>query len=686
MQHFHHHAPRRAIVLACAVYLLSLPMHAAASTPDHDKVGPRPQDDFYIAVAQADRDVIGHPPPARFAEADDETPGVAPHLSESDAAQLHTILDSAASKQHPPGTRLQRLGDFFISFTDADTIENLGTHPLEPLFARIDAIHGAAELGALFGYLGIVNIPAPLTAVVERSPTNSARLQVRLASTDMDYSHLQKAGWTYPPSVRLANPTRYVAYIEFMLSGVGDAQAPIHAKQILSFETQLDQIARTRHPSDAGPQSLTLTELGHLAPGIAWPAFVQARGFGDKVDSMVIENPNYVHALDALIAKTSIDTIKTYLKFKCLDVYADYLPRRFSAARRKSGPIAAADPDHPQRWQAAVDLINVTLGNELGREYTDRYFSPARRASVSALVESIRDAYRREIADAAWLDDESRRRATAKLDGMSIAFESPSGWQDNTGPVIRRSELFGNMMRIAEYRNREAAARIGQRIDYPIDLVLLPQYEVFRYIREDNCAFLSAAAINDILSANINVAEAYGNLGTMIAHEMTHAFGPRSTLLFDQDANRPTWLTEPARLRYIQKMEALATQFNTQPPTPYPPMPGLYTIQSYALDESVADLAGLQVSFSAYQARMRHQPAQAPLRLSGEKRFFYAFADSRYDESHLEHPLRTHWTAHAPAFFETNAIVRNLDGFYRTFDIKPMDELYLPENRRITLW
>ena len=132
-------------------------------------------------------------------------------------------------------------------------------------------------------------------------------------------------------------------------------------------------------------------------------------------------------------------------------------------------------------------------------------------------------------------------------------------------------------------------------------------------------------------------------------------------------------------------MESLATQFNTNPPRPYPPLPGQYTLSSYALEEGVAYLTGLQISFNTYQSEMRGKPPELIRGIPGERMFFYFFADSNVDESYHP-PLRTHWIAHAPGYFNTNATVRNLQGFYDAFGVRPMDALYLPDNQRITLW
>ena len=671
-----------ALAIACAIVLSGIDPACATGTPVPDTQGHvRPQDDLYLADFFRDPDFV-HRVPAIVV--DDKTPAGPPEPTRSVDDKLRAILEGAASMQQPPGTRLQLLGDFYASYTDADSIERLGVQPLEPLFARIDAIHHARDLGALFGDLGTLNVPTPIVALVERSPRDSARMQVRLASSDVGYSHLQKSGWLYPASSRLNNLTQYGAYIEQVLSESGDAQAHAHALRVLELEVQIDQIARTRPASDRQDRPFTLAELGDLAPGIAWSAWMTARGFGDAVDSVVVENPYYIHALDAVLVKTPIDSIKAYLKFKCVDVYADYLPRRIATARRASGTLSIVDPDHHARWRDGIDLVNVTLGQELGREYGERYFTSAQRERVSALVESILAAYRRAIMQAAWLDSESRTRAIARLDSIEFVIGYSTQWEDDPTLVIRRNDLFGNMTRIAARRNAQDAAMLGKRIGRSVDALMLPQSAVFRYVREDHRVLLPAAGLEE-LDKRSNFAYRYALLGAVIAHEISHAFAPRTTLSYPDDVHRPTWLTDAARLRYIEKMESLATQFNTNPPRPYPPLPGQYTLSSYALEEGVAYLTGLQISFNAYQFLMRGKPPELISGIAGERIFFYYFADSNFDASH-EPPLRTHWPAHAPGYFNTNATVRNLNGFYDAFGVRPMDALYLPENQRISLW
>jgi predicted metalloendopeptidase len=151
-----------ALAIACASILSGIDPACATGTPVPDTRGHvRPQDNLYLADFFRDPDFVRR---ASAIVVDDKPPAGPPEPTRSVDDKLRAILEGAASTQQPPGTRLQLLGDFYASYTDAESIERLGVQPLESLFARIDAIHHARDLGALFGDLGTLNVPTPIVA------------------------------------------------------------------------------------------------------------------------------------------------------------------------------------------------------------------------------------------------------------------------------------------------------------------------------------------------------------------------------------------------------------------------------------------------------------------------------------------------------------------------------------------
>ena len=73
--------------------------------------------------------------------------------------------------------------------------------------------------------------------------------------------------------------------------------------------------------------------------------------------------------------------------------------------------------------------------------------------------------------------------------------------------------------------------------------------------------------------------------------------------------------------------------------------------------------------------------------LSGDERFFYGFAQSWRSKQRPQELLeQIKSDPHAPDEFRVNGAVRNHPAFYATFGVKPGDALYLPPEKRVSLW
>jgi len=104
------------------------------------------------------------------------------------------------------------------------------------------------------------------------------------------------------------------------------------------------------------------------------------------------------------------------------------------------------------------------------------------------------------------------------------------------------------------------------------------------------------------------------------------------------------------------------------------------------LTESVADLAGLLVAHDAYLLSLKGKPDAVIDGLSGEQRFFLAFAQ-RWRKLQGEAALRRQIKSdnHAPGEYRSDA-VRNVDAWYKAFDVAPTDRLYLKPEERVQIW
>jgi predicted metalloendopeptidase len=104
------------------------------------------------------------------------------------------------------------------------------------------------------------------------------------------------------------------------------------------------------------------------------------------------------------------------------------------------------------------------------------------------------------------------------------------------------------------------------------------------------------------------------------------------------------------------------------------------------LSENIADLAGLRAAYEAYHASLNGREPPVIDGLTGDQRFFIAYAQSwklKLREASLRQEIAT--DGHAPDQYRV-LTVRNLDAWYQAFDAQPGDALYLPPEQRVRVW
>jgi predicted metalloendopeptidase len=172
----------------------------------------------------------------------------------------------------------------------------------------------------------------------------------------------------------------------------------------------------------------------------------------------------------------------------------------------------------------------------------------------------------------------------------------------------------------------------------------------------------------------------YGAIGAVIGHEISHSFDNNGAA-FDSTGALRNWWTAADLKKFEEAGAALAAQFDT-----YKPFPDLAVNGKLTLGENIADVAGLQAAYDAYHASLNGKAAPVIDGFTGDQRFFIAYAQTwatKMRDEALRARIAT--DGHAPGMYRA-LTVRNLDAWYKAFDVKEGDKLYLAPDKRVRVW
>lgn len=601
--------------------------------------------------------------------------------------QVRTLLQEAAASHPVKGSIAQKVGDYYASVMDATGIEAKGLTPLANEMSEIASIANRRSLSA---YLG-----ATLNSEVDGLITNADHvfgvwMNQGFDDADHNYPHLWQGGLGLPDRDNYLDPSsqmsemraKYQAHIAAILKAAGLTDTENRAARILSLETKIARaFAPDADAADVFKQNnpWKRTDFEVKAPGMDWDAFFASAGLAGQADFLVWQ-PSAVTGVSALVQGEDLDLWKDYLRLHLIEHYACILPEAVAAEHRKFYGSIMPNQQIPGREDDAVAATNGALGMAVGQLYTQRYFPPEAKAKAQAMARDLITAYHARISNVTWMSPQTREKALAKLDAFEIGIGYPDHWIDYSTFDVVRGDAFGNMRRAESFQRQLNLAQLKQPVD-PTQWSINPQIPGAIIMFSPNAEFFAAAILQPpYFDAGGDTASNYGSAGAGMAHEIFHSFDELGNI-YDAHGRLQRWWTAEDTARFHAAASKLAAQFDG-----YCPLADFCIKGEQVLGECVADLAGLTIAHDAYILSLKGKPDVVIGGLTGEQRFFLAFARRwRIIQTDAKLRKRIATDTHAPGEYRADT-VRNIDNWYDAYKIGPNDKLSLDPGLRVRIW
>jgi putative endopeptidase len=392
--------------------------------------------------------------------------------------------------------------------------------------------------------------------------------------------------------------------------------------------------------------------------------------------------PDVLHKTAGLFATEPLDAWKAYMRYHVLHAYGGVLSTPFADELFDFyGRTMAGAQERTPRDKRGVSRVSNELGDPVGELYVDAHFSQQTRDKARALVENLRTAYSKRIDGASWMALETKKEAQAKLAALVAKIGYPDKWKSYATVKIAAGDLVGNENNLAVWSWNDEVSKLGKPIDRA-EWSMTPQTNNAYYsARLNDIVFPAAILQPPNFDPAADPAANYGAIGATIGHEMSHAFDDQGRKS-DGTGRQRDWWTPADAEHYVRESDKLVEQFNG-----YEPLPGNHINGKLTLGENIADLAGLRIAYDAYKLSIGGKEAPVIDGLTGDQRFFIAFAASWKEICRPEiQRNRLLSDVHSPARFRVNGTVRNMDEWYAAFNVQPGDSLFLKPEDRVRVW
>ena len=593
--------------------------------------------------------------------------------------RLRGILETSSAPAVDDAADAVKTRALYHAFMDQARVNALGAKPLEPDLAAVRAVKSRDQLALLQSKVG--TFQGSLFSVdIEADAKDPDRYAVYvgqdgLGLPDRDY---------YLKPEFAAKKAKYQAYVGQMLRLAGWPGADALAKAVVAFETRIAEASWSR-VEERDPDKIynptTVARLTKDAPGYPWRAVLDTAEL-KGVDRVVVGEKTALPKIAAIYQRTPLEVLKAWGAFHVIDQASPYLTDRFEKPHFAfHGTALTGQPVQRARWKRGVSLDDAVMGEALGRVYVAKYFPPEAKAKIRDLVENLRSALGERIEKLDWMSPETRQKAQAKLKAMTVKVGYPDKWRDYSRLEISATDLYGDVERANTFEWRRKVARLNQPVDRS-EWGMTPQTVNAYYNPTANEIVFPAAILQaPYFGSEFDPAANYGGIGSTIGHEMTHGFDDEGRK-FDGKGALANWWSEEDGKKFEARAAVLGKQFDS-----YAPFSGARVNGSLTMGENIADLGGALVALDAYHKSLGGKPAPVIDGLSGDQRFFLAYAQGWRDKVR-EDAMRQQLASdpHAPEQFRTNGVVRNMDAWYAAYGVGPDAKLYLKPDDRARIW
>lgn len=614
--------------------------------------------------------------------------------SEATDAQLGELIRRVAASKAGADTDAGRIRDFYRAYTNTAAIERAGLKPIEADLTRFAAITDRTQLSHVLGEQLRADVdPLNATNYFTESLFGVFVTQALAGGEVMPYILQGGLGLPEREYYLSADPkmveirSKYRAYIAQILAEAGlavsGADATAKAQRIYDLELKIAAAHASREESENFQKSAdewTRADFGRKAPGIDWTAFFAAAQLGGQ-QKFAAYHAGAIPRIAALVGSEPLEAWKDWLAFHQISRNAEVLPARIDAARFAFyGTVLSGAKEQRPREKRALVALNASLGDALGKLYVERYFPASAKAEIQGMVDRIKAAFARRIEAIDWMAPATKQEALAKVHNIFVGVGYPDTWKSYAGLRISPVHAYANRQAASRAAYAQQLGKIGKPLDRGEWWMNAQLVNAVNLPVQNGLNFPAAILQRPFFDPGADLAANYGAIGAVIGHEISHSFDNNGAA-FDASGKMRNWWTEADLARFNAAGKALSDQYDT-----YEPFPGVHVNGKLTLGENIADVAGLAAAYDAYRASLQGKEGPVIGGFTGDQRFFLAFAQSWATKMREEtYRARLATDGHAPGMYRALA-VRNIDAWYKAFEVKPGDKLYLPPEQRVKVW
>ena len=605
-------------------------------------------------------------------------------LAENNRKQLRGLIEEIATKTAVKGTVEQKIGDMYNLAMDSTKLNSDGYQPIQNELKKIGDVKTVSDILKLIPELSISGLDPYFTVYVDADPMNSSINLVQTYQSGISLGQRDYYLDTDAHSKEIRDKYKEHIVKMFQLVGFKPVEAKAKMEAVMTIETRLATSAydkvKLRDPH-ANYNKMTVDELQKLVPEIDWNIYLTSLGLKNTRDISVSQKESLIEAGKILTSEPIAAQI-AYLQWKLIDESASYLSDALYAQNFDFfGKTLSGKKDQSPRWKRAVGTVDGVLGEAVGQMYVKKYFPADAKERMLKLVHNLQESLGERINGLTWMGDSTKVKAIEKLKSFYVKIGYPDKWRDYSHLAISKDSYYANVQRANKFQHEYHFEKAGKVVDKS-EWQMTPQTVNAYYNPSTNEICFPAGILQyPFFDMTADDAFNYGAIGVVIGHEMTHGFDDQGRQ-FDKEGNLKDWWTTEDGKKFDKRAKVMSNYFDSVVVAP-----GVHGNGKFTLGENIADHGGLQVSFEAFKKATVNAPLKTIDGFTPEQRFFLAYANVWAGNVRPEEILkRTKSDPHSLGKWRVDGALPHIAAWYAAFGIKEGDPMFVPVEKRVSIW
>ena len=460
------------------------------------------------------------------------------------------------------------------------------------------------------------------------------------------------------------------------MAGIDQAKAEKYAEDAIKFDAKLSKIVKSTeewadYPATYNPMKIEDFEAKFDKFKIA---YYLKEAIGEEPERIIVEEPRYLDHINEIINEENFDEIKGWMIVIFINAAADSLSQDFREAAFPFSQALYGQPKLSSGEKQAYHIANEAFSEVVGVYYGQTYFGEDAKKDVEDMIHRMLEVYKERLQNNDWLSEQTKKRAIIKLDALVLKIGYPSKIEEiyNRLKVVPASEggsLYSNERAFTIEQQKYNLEQLHKEVDRTVWAMPGNLVNACYDPQRNDLTFPAAILQKPFYDLKQDRAANFGGIGSVIAHEVSHAFDNNGAQ-FDELGNMENWWTDEDYAEFKKRTQAEIDLFDG---IEYGPVK---LNGKQIVSENIADQGGLTAAVEA--AKNENDDL---------KKLFENFARIWANKQLTEAiKSQTAVDVHAPGPLRANVQSQCQDDFYKTFDVKQEDGMWLDPEKRVHIW